>query len=55
MLDGKIWQVKDLNVDPDRVGIYGGSYGDLMTETVLLRTLIVGIHVSLSWARRASG
>jgi dipeptidyl aminopeptidase/acylaminoacyl peptidase len=37
LLDGKAWLVKDHNVDPARVGIYGGSYGGFMTEMALLR------------------
>ncbi|NKF20877.1 S9 family peptidase [Solimonas marina] len=37
LLDGKAWLVKNQNVDPNRVGIYGGSYGGFMTEIALLR------------------
>jgi dipeptidyl aminopeptidase/acylaminoacyl peptidase len=37
LLDGKAWMVKNHHVDPDRVGIYGGSYGGFMTEMALLR------------------
>ncbi len=37
LLDGKAWLVEHYNVDPDRVGIYGGSYGGFMTEMALLR------------------
>ena len=37
MLDGKAWLVKNHAVDPQRVGIYGGSYGGFMTEIALLR------------------
>jgi dipeptidyl aminopeptidase/acylaminoacyl peptidase len=37
LLDGKAWLVKRHHVDPDRVGIYGGSYGGFMTEMALLR------------------
>ncbi|HET6586739.1 MAG TPA: LpqB family beta-propeller domain-containing protein [Oleiagrimonas sp.] len=37
LLDGKTWLVKNFNVDPNRVGIYGGSYGGFMTEMALLR------------------
>ncbi|HET7268051.1 MAG TPA: LpqB family beta-propeller domain-containing protein [Oleiagrimonas sp.] len=37
LLDGKAWLVKHYNVDPNRVGIYGGSYGGFMTEMALLR------------------
>ena len=37
LLDGKSWLVKNYNVDPGRVGIYGGSYGGFMTEIALLR------------------
>jgi len=37
LLDGKAWLVKNHNVDPKRVGIYGGSYGGFMTEIALLR------------------
>jgi dipeptidyl aminopeptidase/acylaminoacyl peptidase len=37
LLDGKAWLVKHHQVDPKRVGIYGGSYGGFMTEMALLR------------------
>jgi dipeptidyl aminopeptidase/acylaminoacyl peptidase len=37
LLDGKAWMVKNWNVDPKRVGIYGGSYGGFMTEMALFR------------------
>ncbi|KQX97837.1 peptidase S9 [Rhodanobacter sp. Root480] len=37
LLDGKAWLVKHHGVDPQRVGIYGGSYGGFMTEMALLR------------------
>ncbi len=37
LLDGKAWLVKHQHVDPQRVGIYGGSYGGFMTEMALLR------------------
>ncbi len=37
LLDGKAWLVKNHHVDPNRVGIYGGSYGGFMTEMALLR------------------
>ncbi|HEY9110392.1 MAG TPA: prolyl oligopeptidase family serine peptidase [Rhodanobacteraceae bacterium] len=37
LLDGKAWLVKNHRVDPERVGIYGGSYGGFMTEMALLR------------------
>ena len=37
LLDGKAWLVKHHHVDPQRVGIYGGSYGGFMTEMALLR------------------
>jgi dipeptidyl aminopeptidase/acylaminoacyl peptidase len=37
LLDGKAWMVKNHGVDPQRVGIYGGSYGGFMTEMALLR------------------
>lgn len=37
LLDGKAWLVKNHHVDPQRVGIYGGSYGGFMTEMALLR------------------
>jgi dipeptidyl aminopeptidase/acylaminoacyl peptidase len=37
LLDGKSWLVKNHGVDPQRVGIYGGSYGGFMTEMALLR------------------
>lgn len=37
LLDGKAWLVKNQDVGPKRVGIYGGSYGGFMTEIALLR------------------
>jgi dipeptidyl aminopeptidase/acylaminoacyl peptidase len=37
LLDGKAWLVQNHGVDPQRVGIYGGSYGGFMTEMALLR------------------
>ena len=37
LLDGKAWLVKNHGVDPQRIGIYGGSYGGFMTEMALLR------------------
>ncbi|HEX5961512.1 MAG TPA: prolyl oligopeptidase family serine peptidase [Rhodanobacteraceae bacterium] len=37
LLDGKAWLVRHHHVDPQRVGIYGGSYGGFMTEMALLR------------------
>jgi dipeptidyl aminopeptidase/acylaminoacyl peptidase len=37
LLDGKKWLVDNYNVDPQRVGIYGGSYGGFMTLMALFR------------------
>ncbi|MGA9332924.1 MAG: prolyl oligopeptidase family serine peptidase [Rudaea sp.] len=37
LLDGKQWLVKNWNVDPQRVGIYGGSYGGFMTLMAMFR------------------
>ncbi len=37
LLDGKQWLVNEWNVDPKRVGIYGGSYGGFMTLMALFR------------------
>jgi dipeptidyl aminopeptidase/acylaminoacyl peptidase len=37
LLDGKQWLVANWNVDPKRVGIYGGSYGGFMTLMALFR------------------
>ncbi|MBS0431835.1 MAG: S9 family peptidase [Proteobacteria bacterium] len=37
LLDGKAWLVENHDVDPKRVGIYGGSYGGFMTLIALLR------------------
>jgi len=37
LLDGKAWLVENHGVDPQRVGIYGGSYGGFLTEMALLR------------------
>ncbi|MGH8147732.1 MAG: S9 family peptidase [Rhodanobacteraceae bacterium] len=36
LLDGKAWLVKHHDVDPNRVGVYGGSYGGFLTEMALL-------------------
>jgi dipeptidyl aminopeptidase/acylaminoacyl peptidase len=35
--DGVAWLVKNRNVDPRRVGVYGGSYGGFMTYMALFR------------------
>jgi dipeptidyl aminopeptidase/acylaminoacyl peptidase len=37
MLDGKKWLVEQANVDPKRLGVYGGSYGGFMTLMALFR------------------
>jgi dipeptidyl aminopeptidase/acylaminoacyl peptidase len=37
MLDGKQWLVSQANVDPNKVGVYGGSYGGFMTLMALFR------------------
>ena len=37
LLDGKQWLVKNWNVDAQRVGMYGGSYGGFMTLMALFR------------------
>ncbi len=37
LLDGKKWLVDNWNVDPKRIGIYGGSYGGFMTLMALFR------------------
>jgi dipeptidyl aminopeptidase/acylaminoacyl peptidase len=37
LLDGKQWLVDEYDVDPKRVGIYGGSYGGFMTLMALFR------------------
>ena len=37
LLDGKQWLVDNYNVDPKRIGIYGGSYGGFMTLMALFR------------------
>jgi dipeptidyl aminopeptidase/acylaminoacyl peptidase len=37
LLDGKKWLVENWNIDPQRVGIYGGSYGGFMTLMALFR------------------
>lgn len=36
-LHGKKWLVDKLNIDPERVGIYGGSYGGFITLMALLK------------------
>jgi dipeptidyl aminopeptidase/acylaminoacyl peptidase len=37
LLDGKKWLIDGFNVDPKRIGIYGGSYGGFMTLMALFR------------------
>ena len=37
LLDGKAWLVENHNVDADRVGLYGGSYGGFMSLMALFR------------------
>jgi dipeptidyl aminopeptidase/acylaminoacyl peptidase len=37
MLDGKRWLVEHADVDAQRVGVYGGSYGGFMTLMALFR------------------
>lgn len=37
-IDGIKWMVENRNVDPERVGIYGGSYGGFLTFMALFRT-----------------
>ena len=37
MLDGKQWLMAHAGVDPQRVGVYGGSYGGFMTLMALFR------------------
>jgi len=37
-LDGVEWLVKEANVDRNRIGIYGGSYGGFMTFMALFKT-----------------
>ncbi|MEA5445853.1 prolyl oligopeptidase family serine peptidase [Gammaproteobacteria bacterium AB-CW1] len=36
-VDGVNWVVENYSVDPDRIGIYGGSYGGFMTFMALFR------------------
>jgi dipeptidyl aminopeptidase/acylaminoacyl peptidase len=37
LLDGKQWLAEHASVDPQRVGVYGGSYGGFMTLMALFR------------------
>ncbi|HET6546656.1 MAG TPA: LpqB family beta-propeller domain-containing protein [Rhodanobacteraceae bacterium] len=37
LLDGKAWLVEHWSVDPQRVGVYGGSYGGFMALMALFR------------------
>ncbi len=37
LIDGVHWLEKNWSVDPDRVGLYGGSYGGFMTLMALFR------------------
>jgi len=36
-IDGAAYLVKDLDIDPERIGIYGGSYGGFITLMALFR------------------
>ncbi|MDQ2070864.1 prolyl oligopeptidase family serine peptidase [Natronospira bacteriovora] len=36
-VDGVHWVIENYSVDPDRIGIYGGSYGGFMTFMALFR------------------
>ncbi len=36
-IDGVDWLIANKNVDPDRIGVYGGSYGGFMTFMALFR------------------
>ncbi len=38
LTDGAKWLVENANVDPERIGIYGGSYGGFMTFMALFKT-----------------
>lgn len=38
LLDGVDWLVENHAVDPDRIGIYGGSYGGFMTFMAMFRS-----------------
>lgn len=37
-VDGAEWLVKNYNVDPNRIGIYGGSYGGFITLMAMFNT-----------------
>ncbi len=37
-VDGARWMVENLNVDPKRIGIYGGSYGGFITLMAMFTT-----------------
>src|SRR6185437_11858235 len=48
LLDGVSWIVKNRDVDPKRVGVYGGSYGGFMTLMAMFRapdTFAVGAAI----------
>jgi dipeptidyl aminopeptidase/acylaminoacyl peptidase len=48
LLDGVSWMVKNKDVDPKRVGVYGGSYGGFMTLMAMFRapdTFAVGAAI----------
>jgi dipeptidyl aminopeptidase/acylaminoacyl peptidase len=38
LVDGAKWLTENANVDPERIGIYGGSYGGFMTFMALFKT-----------------
>ncbi len=37
LIDGKQWLVNNVNVDPNKVGIYGGSYGGFMAFMAMFK------------------
>ncbi|QDU85606.1 Prolyl tripeptidyl peptidase precursor [Planctomycetes bacterium Pla163] len=37
LVDGARWLAQDLDVDPERIGLYGGSYGGFMTLMALFK------------------
>ena len=38
LLDGKAWLVQNWNIDPKRIGLYGGSYGGVMPLMAFFHT-----------------
>ncbi len=47
IVDGARYMVKELNVNPDKIGIWGGSYGGFMTLMALFKTDVFACGAAL--------